>query len=212
MGKINQGVLGGFSGKVGGMIGSSWHGISYMRRKPTSIKNPQTLLQKKQRGKFPIALAVLKPIKPVVRVGFKHYADRQSEFNAAMSYTLKHAILGEYPDYTIDYPNLLIARGTLTGANATSVVAPIGKIKLTWENNSGTGDAQPTDKAIVVAINPAKGEAAYTTEGAPRSAETEELQIPPSWSGNEVHIYLAFISEDGTEVATSTYCGSVAVG
>ena len=51
------------------------------------------------------------------------------------------------------------------------------------------------------------GKAAYTTQGAPRSAETEELQIPPSWSGDEGHTYLAFISEEGTEVATSTYCG-----
>jgi len=158
-----------------------------------------------------VAFSVIKTIKSVVRVGFKNYAHKQSAFNAAVSYTLTNAIQGDYPNYMVDYPNLLIARGTLTGANATSVVALTGKIKLTWKNNSGTGEAQPTDKAIVVAINPAKGEAAYTIQGAPRSAETEELAIPSYWSGDEVHTYLAFISEEGTEVATSTYCGSVAV-
>ena len=31
MGKIKQGILGGFKGKVGTVIGSSWNGISYMR-------------------------------------------------------------------------------------------------------------------------------------------------------------------------------------
>ena len=31
MGTINQGILGGFSGKVGTVIGGSWKGITYMR-------------------------------------------------------------------------------------------------------------------------------------------------------------------------------------
>ena len=31
MGTIKQGILGGFSGKVGTVVGSSWKGISYMR-------------------------------------------------------------------------------------------------------------------------------------------------------------------------------------
>ncbi len=42
MGKIKQGILGGFSGKVGTVIGGNWKGISYMRSIPQSIKNPRT--------------------------------------------------------------------------------------------------------------------------------------------------------------------------
>lgn len=42
MGKINQGILGGFSGKVGNVIGGNWKGIDYMRVKPASVANPQT--------------------------------------------------------------------------------------------------------------------------------------------------------------------------
>jgi hypothetical protein len=40
MGKINQGILGGFSGKVGNVVGGSWKGIEYMRVIPASIANP----------------------------------------------------------------------------------------------------------------------------------------------------------------------------
>ena len=36
MGTIKQGILGGFSGKVGTVVGSSWKGISYMRGKTTN--------------------------------------------------------------------------------------------------------------------------------------------------------------------------------
>ena len=52
MGTIKQGILGGFSGKVGTVIGSSWKGISYMRGRAQSVKNPKTDAQQKQRAFF----------------------------------------------------------------------------------------------------------------------------------------------------------------
>jgi hypothetical protein len=209
MGKIKQGILGGFSGKVGSVVGSSWKGISYMRGKAVSIKNPRTLQQMMHRNKFAAALSVLQPITAFIRVGFKRYAYKKSEFNAAMSYTLKNAITGTYPDYTIDFSKLLVSRGSLTGANNATAAPVAGKIKLTWEDNTGIGEAQPTDKALAVAINPAKGEAAYTTDGAQRATGLENLIVSPYWAGDEVEVYLAFITENGKDVATSVYLGSV---
>ena len=44
MGKIKQGILGGFKGKVGTVIGASWNGIAY--------KNPKTAAQLQQRTFF----------------------------------------------------------------------------------------------------------------------------------------------------------------
>ena len=52
MGKIKQGILGGFKGKVGTVIGSSWNGISYMRGQAQSVKNPKTPAQTIQRDFF----------------------------------------------------------------------------------------------------------------------------------------------------------------
>ena len=52
MGKIKQGILGGFTGKVGTVIGASWNGISYMRGIAQSVKNPKTAAQTKQRDFF----------------------------------------------------------------------------------------------------------------------------------------------------------------
>jgi len=211
MGTIKQGILGGFSGKVGSVVGGSWKGISYMRGKAVSIKNPRTLQQMMHRTKFAVALSVLQPITAFLRVGFKRYAYKKSEFNAAMSYTIKHAIVGDYPNYEIDYEKLLVSRGTLTGANNATATPAAGKIKVAWEDNSGIGEAKPTDKALVLAINPEKGEAAYITDGAPRSAKTEDLMVSPYWSGDDVGVYLGFISENGKDVATSAYLGSVSV-
>ena len=52
MGKIKQGILGGFKGKVGTVIGSSWNGIAYMKGRPQSVRNPRTDAQVQQRNFF----------------------------------------------------------------------------------------------------------------------------------------------------------------
>ena len=52
MGKIKQGILGGFKGKVGTVIGSSWNGIAYMKGLPQSQKDPKTAAQIAHRAFF----------------------------------------------------------------------------------------------------------------------------------------------------------------
>jgi hypothetical protein len=52
MGKIKQGILGGFRGKVGTVIGSSWNGIAYMRGQAQSVRNANTEAQQAQRAFF----------------------------------------------------------------------------------------------------------------------------------------------------------------
>ena len=52
MGKIKQGILGGFRGTVGTVVGSSWNGIAYMKGKPQSVRNPRSDAQVQQRTFF----------------------------------------------------------------------------------------------------------------------------------------------------------------
>ena len=52
MGKIKQGILGGFKGKVGTVIGSSWNGIAYMKGQPQSVKDAKSTAQIAQRDFF----------------------------------------------------------------------------------------------------------------------------------------------------------------
>lgn len=126
MGTIKQGILGGFSGKVGTVIGSSWKGISYMRGRAQNVKNPRTERQMEQRSKFALTLDFLKPITPFVRTGFKAYASKQTAFNAAMSYIVKNAISGTYPNYAINFTNVLVSRGALETAKEPSAEVSAG--------------------------------------------------------------------------------------
>lgn len=209
MGTIKKGILGGFSGKVGTVVGGSWKGISYMRSLPQKVKNPRTEGQVSQRTKFSITMFYLKPMTAFLRTGWKLYANKQSPFNAAMSYTLANAITGNYPDYDIDPNKVLVSRGSLLPASNTDIDTSGGNITLTWDDNSGISNAKATDKALVAIVNPIKGEAVCDTAGAERMTGSQSVSIPADWTGDELQAYLGFISEDGKEVANSMYLGAV---
>ena len=56
MGTIKQGILGGFSGKVGTVIGSSWRGIQVMRGLSTGRKGSPTDAQLQQQAKSAVMI------------------------------------------------------------------------------------------------------------------------------------------------------------
>ena len=174
MGTIKQGILGGFSGRVGTVVGSTWNSVHYMRALALSVGNPRTEKQQSQRSKFALTLSFLQAITPYVREGYRNYADRCTAFNAAMSYLLKNAVTGSGPDISIDYA-----------------------VTFTWTDNSGTGDAQPTDVAMPLVYNKDKRVAVYDMQAATREDGTGELTLPEGWDGDALAIYLAFRSADG---------------
>ena len=207
MGTIKQGILGGFSGKVGTVVGGTWRGIHYMRSLPSKVRNPRSPGQVRQRTKFSITIEFLKPLTPFLRIGFKTYADRKTAFNAAMSYNVNNAIKGEHPDLELDFPKILVSRGSLLPAENAAAVASGGNLNFTWNDNNGVGNASPGDLAMPLIYNSVKGESVFSTEAGQRSEGTATMSIPDSWMGDTVEIYLGFISEDGATVANSTYLG-----
>lgn len=62
MGIIKQGILGGFSGKVGSVVGTSWKGRAVMKAMPLSVANPRTSGQVNQRTKFSQCVALAKAL------------------------------------------------------------------------------------------------------------------------------------------------------
>ena len=208
MGKIGQGILGGLSGKVGNIIGASWKGINYIRIKPVSVANPRTPGQVNQRNKFSATLEFLQPLIGFVNLGYKFYKNKQSAFNAAMSYVLTNAITGSAPDFTVDYPVALLSRGSLSGPLQPSMTMGSGEVQVGWVNNSGSGNAVATDVAMLVVYNPAKKDAVSMLEGASRITGTEVLAVPADYVDDTVHVYMAFISADGNQVSDSVHVGS----
>lgn len=196
MGEIKQGILGGFSGKVGTVVGSTWKKVSYMRALALSVANPRTLRQLEQRSKFSMSMAFLRTLIPYVRVGYKNLGRNKTAFNAAMSYIMRHALMGEFPDITVDYRRVLVARGNLTPVFDVTATKEDGKIKMTWTDNSGMGDALATDLAMPLAYNKKRAVSVYDFAAATRGDATLELTLPADWGDDPLAVYLAFRSEE----------------
>ncbi|APG65426.1 hypothetical protein LPB136_08685 [Tenacibaculum todarodis] len=209
MGKIPQGILGSLSGKVGSIIGGSWKGIDYIRIKPASVANPRTEGQVNQRNKFTITLEYLQATKDFIKIGYKSFATKKTEFNAAMSYVLNNAVGGVAPNFTIDYSLALLSRGGLSGVlNGTTDLTNAGQVSFGWGDNSAEGNANATDKAMVLVYNPSKKESISILDGADRTVGSQVVTIPGTYAGDAVELFMAFVSADGTQVSNSVYLGS----
>ena len=108
-----------------------------MRSLATNVSNPQTEPQMAQRQKFSVTMGFLQPLTEFVKTGFKNYAVKKTCLNAAMSYNIRNAISGAYPDQVIDYPNALVSRGSLPAAlNQVAASTVAGTVVFTWDDNS----------------------------------------------------------------------------
>lgn len=211
MGIISKGILGGFSGTVGTVIGGSWKGIEYMRSQPSARKTNFTQPQLEQQAKFALTVKFLQPVTGLLSVSFRDYAVKMSGFNNAMRYTLDNAITGSYPSYTVNYSMALVSRGDLPNALAPVASATVaGQVNFAWTDNTGMGKAAATDKAILVMYCPARQQSIYTLAGPDRSIGTAVLPVS-GFSGEQVQTYLGFISEDGRRIASSIFTGQLTV-
>ena len=114
MGTIKQGILGGFNGKVGTVVGSSWKGITYMRGQAQHVKKPRTAGQIYSRTAFKAVSAALSPIASTLRLTFAKSAGKMSAFNKAVSENYKKAIVDQDGTPVVDYSKLILSKGTLS--------------------------------------------------------------------------------------------------
>ncbi len=212
MATIKQGINGPFSGGIGNAVGSLWKGIGCMRSYAAKISNPRTDLQQDHRQKIAVTMKFLRPLTQFLNIGFKNYTDKMTAINAAMSYNYHNALQGTYPDNTIDYHNVLIARGPLTPALNQEVVSTVaGTVIFTWDDNSDEADASPLDKSLLVVYNQEKNQAVYFNGLTDRAELTQSVTVPNSFTGDQVHCYLGFITADGKLLSNSRYAGVVTV-
>ena len=207
MGTIKQGVLGGFSGKVGTIIGASWKGTAYMRGQATHVKNPRTAAQIAQRTKMEFVRNFLQPAAEFINLGFRDVAKHQSPLNYAASQMMRNAIYGDYPDYSPIYSKLKWSHGLLTPPVVETVYANYNGIDFLWQDNSGSGNAKADDISMVVVCNAEKKELKYFMNGYTRSETTTHREFPNEWVGNHIHVYITMRSADGKLISNSHYCG-----
>lgn len=121
MGKIEHGILGGFSGAVGTVVGASWRGIDTMRAKGKPRKTPASPAEMAQQAKFSLVSTFMTPMREFLVTGFGDFAVKKTGLNVAVGYALKNALMGTDPDYYLLCEYVQVCRGELP--NVTEAIA-----------------------------------------------------------------------------------------
>ena len=215
MGKINQGILGGFSGKVGTVVGSFWKGKATMRAMPGHVANPNTTLQRAARARFRTLGIPIARLTPFINETFAIGADsmRITPDNLAMKANYNVAITGSGTNVQIDWNRLQLSHGTglLNVENASAVAASSGHaINITWTNNAGVDSmVLDNDQILCCVYNPRTEQASYDTVTACRDDQSMVINTPATWAGDTVHVYLVARSENKQYVSPSVLAGNV---
>ena len=210
MARLINGLLGGLSGALGNLDVYMLNGKMVYRTRRAKSTKPHTEKQLVHQMKWRLVVRFLGAFTEFIRVGFSDVTigtDRSAN-NAAMSWHVKNAIAGEYPDFTIDYAAVRLSEGSMNtqGINAAATIKD-DKLIFTWRPDLSYAHAN--DNVMLLAYAPAYNEAVYKVRGANRKTGTDELMLSANcWdAGTEVHTWLSFITEKGTKCTNSIYLG-----
>ncbi|SIS65156.1 hypothetical protein SAMN05421786_101751 [Chryseobacterium ureilyticum] len=210
MARITKGILGGFSGKVGTIVGANWRGKDIIRSVPTPNNRPPSEKQMLQQMKFKLVIGFLRPLGFIQKKYFGVNSGSKSRINLAVSYTISEAVQMVADTPELIYNKVLITKGDLTGfQNVVAAPQAGNKIKLTWEDNSVQGNAKGTDKVTVICYSKELDSFAIFEAVADRSALTTEVTLPAYYATKDMQVWAYLNALDESIVCNSSYLGTL---
>lgn len=204
MGVIKQGVLGGFSGKVGPVVGSSWKGIAVLKSKPLSVSNPNTAGQQAQRGAMSSIVVVARLLlASLIQTYWNPFSQKMSGYNAFVSENIAQFATAGFTTPA----GFFSMRGSLLGQSIGNATAGAGtnNVVVPWTDNSGQSDALGTDEVVIAYWNATQDYWVVDAGSAVRSAATITISDAVMAQADVLHIYLGFSRPDISKVSDSAY-------
>ncbi len=207
MGKIYQGVLGGFSGKVGMVVGYTWRGRPCIRVYRHAINYPNTEQQQKQRDWFVSMVRFASQATGALQLGF-----RQKSIDAHMTEGNYFVMMNKQHFHrhdgqvTVDYDQLKIASGAASDVYFKQPHFGYDEtVSVDFEKNTMSLRASGDDSVYIYVYAPNLGAGMLSAPAARRTKQVA-MRLPSAWAGHEIHIYGFVIDRDG-RASNSTYIG-----
>ena len=208
---IKQGILGGFSNKVGSVVGAGWKGIATMRSLPQSVANPRTTAQVANRSTF-AQLAVLGSgiLPTIIQPLWNRWAKKMSGYNEWLSVNKK--LLDEVGNVNLFFAQAIFAAGDLSTNITTGTISSTGVVNLTFATDLVNAHDAATDEAYVV-IGVGKSSVTSLSDvrmygfatGVARSAGTVSVNVGDIAEDEIANAYLMFRSKDGVYRSSTAF-------
>ena len=210
MATISKGILGGFSGKVGTVVGVNWRGMDIIRSIPKRSRKRPTDNQMLQQYKFKLVVSFLQPLRSIQELYFGSPQGSLSRVNLATSEMLNTALelVNDVPELVFE--RILITKGELTGFQNLKISPEAGSIlNLEWENNSTQGNAKETDLVNLICYLETQNAFVIFEGLAARKLIKATAKLPDVYKGKEVHTWAFLNNEKKTQASTSAYLGKI---
>ena len=210
MGKLINGIFGGFHGRIGNLVGYTLNG-KYIIRKIGRSTKPLTPGRRANCQKMTLVNEILSPSLPAIQVGYRLVVagtDR-NEYNEAVSYNKKNALQGTYPNTSLDYSKVLLSMWTLPVAIHPTLSQTGDKITFNWEVTADQAYQYANDRAMLVVYFPDLKVSRCDLIGARRIEGTHTLNINQEHVNERMEAYISFVKDNGREVSDSVYAGAL---
>lgn len=210
MGSLQNGLFGGFKGRVGNLVGYELNGKNVIRTIGHSGK-PLSPARKINCDRMTIVNHFLRPIQSFIKPGFrlKIVGTDRNYYNEAVSYNKKHAVSGEFPNAQMDYPKAMLSMGTLLKADKPQIKLVGTEIEFSWEVPADLPWRNLNDRAMVLLYWPDQHQHTHCLSGSHRKDGKHRIQIDPNLANQRVEAYISFINDDASEISDSVYAGSI---
>ena len=152
MAKLHQGILGGFSGTVGTVIGYRRNNQWFMRAKPRTVANPRTEAQQAHRRQFGDMVSLASKLLPALKVGMRHYAPQH-----AMTAGNAFVHLNWVKDGAISLKDMKLSVGPVPMVTFTEITVEDGILTLKWDKNLHHHGAKNEDTVKIFAYSETLG-------------------------------------------------------
>lgn len=212
MGLIKIGILGGFRKKTGTVVGSYWRKLDVIKALPRSSGKAPTQQQIEQKQKFGLVTSFLGKAGDLINHGFKS-DNALTPMNNAVTYHLGEAIMGTYPNYAIDMEKFKYSIGNLELPDVVEATPTAGaQIAFSWDRAGEIGThISPLDIVSVVAFNVQKQRFVKKIIAGTRGDDNFTLQLPETFVGDTVHLYISFSSTTRKMNSDTMYLGTATV-
>lgn len=218
MATVNCGILDGFMGKVGTVVGSFWKGIPVMRAYTRNRHDARTESQLMLRKRFAALSELSSGFYQATLVGMHKVAVERSltEGNVFMEVNFDKVSATGTGTLNVDYTGLKVALGRLTGVHfdVPQFDTP-QQVKVDFSANTECVGTHADDEVYVFVYCP-DAKCGVLSEAVKRSEETTTVRVPSYWNGMKVHVWGfavgAKVNERPFEPSESSYIGSGNIG
>jgi len=211
MARLKNGFLGGFSGKVGPLIGYRHRGQDCIKSRPKKSPKPPSQKQLESRARFKVLNDWRNPLYGFFALSFRNHTKSHSAQNAAHRFNLG-IVTGEYPNFEIDYSKVVISQGDLPMPLNLKVDRQAnGDLHFSW--NSATPAKGNSDDllALLLILKREQWDENYAyTYAAARTTGKFTITADQIPQDKTIHVYATFLSNDRERAANSVYLGKLA--